>query len=578
MAKKTIDYLLNLCSKNPSQSETDSYEKWLLYEDILYFLAKNKLDDEVVIYASTNFPSSMLLNSFFVPKVEVNPVNDSTIKEIFAWDFSPSAFWNINYTYPNKIHAAINDYDFRLEEESLTTIIGAKSISKNERILSLREFDGRANQKQYIEISQKILHSQDLHYVPECKAFCKFDHLGEIVKHITVHYKEERVIAVTARREVLEQFMAITDMILVRMFDVTRISKNFQNWDEPRKPILVKNKQEKIFGNGKHISTASYLRGFQIIDCKEPRENVLRNIICYNNDVDKRYVEFITHDWKNNLVCELSCDPRKLGNYFIKSELPYETSPAFFKKDVLLKYQNDPDKYAIDGRSISCRGGWSLKSYDLNDEDQVHAYLIDLGKLPYEEQLHWKVYNEQPKSEISKRAFINDFEGKIYYGYDPLHSLKSELKTMCNEQLNWYQGQSSELVDRVHYLSTSSQPEWEAAINNLNKLLVDGLNKKYITILAKESGVTIEANDGSLKILNKYLTQKEYDDQLISTIMNPLFELNKLRSNICAHNQSNGKILIDKVKNDYDGSLEKHFKNLIESCDQAIKELRKILK
>ena len=60
--------------------------------------------------------------------------------------------------------------------------------------------------------------------------------------------------------------------------------------------------------------------------------------------------------------------------------------------------------------------------------------------------------------------------------------------------------------------------------------------------------------------------------------MNPLFELNKLRSNICAHNQSNGKILIDKVKNDYDGSLEKHFKNLIESCDQAIKELRKILK
>ena len=258
-------------------------------------------------------------------------------------------------------------------------------------------------------------------------------------------------------------------------------------------------------------------------------------------------------------------------------ELPYETSPAFFKKDVLLKYQNDPDKYTIDGRSICCRGGWYLKSYDINDEDQVHAYLIDLGGLPYEEQSYWRSYNEKPKSTISERAHITDFEGNIFYDYDPLHSLKSWLRAMCSEQLSWYHDKSSKLIDRVYYLSTSSQKEWEDALSNLYKLIIDELDKKYITTLAKESGVTVDIKDGSLQILKKYLTKKEFENKILSTIMNPLLELTSLRSNISAHNQTRGETLIAQVRNDH-GSLEIHFKGLIKSCDQAIKELRKILK
>ena len=332
----------------------------------------------------------------------------------------------MNYTIPNTENTNIEDYNFSLEEDSRVCSDKSKSISKYEGILFRRSFEGKYSQKQYIEISQKILHSQDLHYVHERKAFCKFDTLGEIVDHITVHYEDEKVIAVIAKREALDQFMAITNTSLIRIFDISRTLTNFEV--NEREPILIRDEENKIFCDAAYTLTASYLRGFQIIDCKEPKESVLKNITSLNTDGYKEYVKFLARDWKNKLVSELSCDPQKLGNYFIKSEMPYETSPAFFKKDVLLKYQNDPDKYTIDGRSINCRGAWHLKSYDINEEDQVHVYLIDLAQLPYQEQLYWKAYNEKPKGTISKRAFINDFEGEIYHDYDPLHNLKSQLK------------------------------------------------------------------------------------------------------------------------------------------------------
>jgi hypothetical protein len=99
-------------------------------------------------------------------------------------------------------------------------------------------------------------------------------------------------------------------------------------------------------------------------------------------------------------------------------------SPAFFKPEVLLKYKADSDKYSLAGRSISCRGGWSLQTYDINDAGQVHTYLVYLRNLPHEEQLYWKSYNEKPKRTISNRAFTTDFEGTSHTEYDPVESLK----------------------------------------------------------------------------------------------------------------------------------------------------------
>jgi len=73
------------------------------------------------------------------------------------------------------------------------------------------------------------------------------------------------------------------------------------------------------------------------------------------------------------VITEISCNPTCLANYFTKSDLPFEISPAFFRPEVLLRYKSDPDKYELTIRSISCRDAWYLQTYDINDAGQVHT-------------------------------------------------------------------------------------------------------------------------------------------------------------------------------------------------------------
>jgi hypothetical protein len=112
---------------------------------------------------------------------------------------------------------------------------------------------------------------------------------------------------------------------------------------------------------------------------------------------EKQYASFITHDWRHDEIREISCAPGATASYFDDSDLPFEISPVFFKPEVLLRYKADRDKYSFSGRSIYCRGSWSLETFDINDAGQVHTYIRYLGYLPYEEQLYWRSYNEPPE-------------------------------------------------------------------------------------------------------------------------------------------------------------------------------------
>ncbi|OBX04048.1 hypothetical protein QV08_12500 [Gallibacterium salpingitidis] len=88
-----------------------------------------------------------------------------------------------------------------------------------------------------------------------------------------------------------------------------------------------------------------------------------------------------------------------------------------------------------------------MKSFDINDVGQVSVYLVDFNKLPYKEQLHWKQYNENPKSFISKRAIETDFEGKFTNDVLPLDKLKNLLVKMDNDNVNWWKLRNKSSLD-----------------------------------------------------------------------------------------------------------------------------------
>jgi len=148
---------------------------------------------------------------------------------------------------------------------------------------------------------------------------------------------------------------------------------------------------------------------------------------------------------------------------------------------------------------------------------------------------------------------------------------------MYTEGLSWFYNKDIKLIDDIHFLTTSSKKEWKQSITTLNILLVDNFNKQGLTKLAGASDIMVSKEFGSLKILREYLIKKEHEKDLVESIMCPLFELNDLRSNISSHSQSRGEELLDNIIDNH-GDLGKHFKHLIQSCDQSIKKLREILK
>ena len=46
-----------------------------------------------------------------------------------------------------------------------------------------------------------------------------------------------------------------------------------------------------------------------------------------------------------------------------------------------------------------------------DDKTQVIVYIRDLGKLPEFEQIYWKSFNVEPKSNIAEHIFKTDFLG-----------------------------------------------------------------------------------------------------------------------------------------------------------------------
>ena len=252
---------------------------------------------------------------------------------------------------------------------------------------------------------------------------------------------------------------------------------------------------------------ASFLRGFQIIRCKKPREELLLKL---RGKEPREYASFIILDWKHSIEQEWTSDPKQIGNYFVDSDYPYGTSPAFFRPDVLSKYRQDPSRYKIYDRCIECKGAWTLR-YDINEEGQVHAYICDLSHLPYKEQLYWKSFNESPKAGISQRSFKADFKAQWDKSYNPLLSLKRNLNQFpqYDEQGNpcsiWKMPQVPETRDLTFlgYVITESRKEWEDQILALSQIIVEGLNTSYINKLAKSQGCRDESL-GSIKQLGEY--------------------------------------------------------------------------
>lgn len=543
------------------------FDHWVSQEGVVDYLEDEAKEDYVIIYAS--LPHTFI-HSVFIPNVELD---EELLKDLQNWSYNPYSSWSLT----------CSSDDVWIEPPLSSS--GSKTLSAGEQIIFGRSFEGINNNQSYYELNQKLAHVLDIHFVQERNAWCKLDNHGDMVDVFKVLeidglLRSETRRIICAKKDVLSEYVSVKKLTLIRMFDFTRYkSGNFSGWGNGHETEDLGN-SVSIFGSLSITpGTGSYSRGFQLIELSIPKEHVVNRVWGRRVDLEpKKYCSYIAHDWKNKVISEISCDPACLSNYFTESDLPFEITPAFFKPEVLSKYKSDRAKYKLESRSISCRSAWHLKTFDINSAGQVHTYLIYLSGLPYEEQLHWKQYNEKPKAPISERAIKTDFEGQFYKEYDPLPSLKRKLDKLNVEGVSWWELRDENAPDKVHYPYTESKDEWADEILNLDQLLVEGLQEKWLRKKAKELGCNPDARLRALKLLEVILVALDFEENHAREIMTPFHVVHNLRSILKGH--TSGTEAENERKNALKehGSFRKHFENICSSCDESIEIIAEAIK
>ena len=540
--------------------ENADFNHWILQKDMLQYLENEANDEYIIIYAS--LPHTYIY-TVLIPDVEPE---EHIINDLLKWNnCNPFSSWGISCSS-----------DSVCIEPPLSSC-SSGILETGEQIIFARSFEGSQKQDTYYEINQEIAHVLEIHFVQERNAWCKLDKHGDLddifkIIKIDSFPKNQTGTIICLKKEALGEYAGIRNLKLIRMFDFTRYkSGDFIGWNDTRKASEL-SAAMSIFGSlTVDEDTGSYSRGFQFIDIKVPTEQVINNIWEGPDATEeKQYCTYIAEDWKNKVISEISCNPLHMSNYFVKSDLPLEMSPAFFKPEVLLKYKSDRTKYRLDARSVYCRGSWELRTFDINSAGQVHTYLIYLSNLPYEEQLHWKQYNEKPKASISERAIKNDFKGEFWDEYEPLPSLKYKLEKLHSENVNWWKLRDEDATDKVQYPYTASRDEWAEEILNLDQLLVEGLEEKWLRKKTKELGCDSKAQDRSLKLIELILVALGFEQDHAKEIMSSFRTVHYIRSRVKGHTLGTEAEEIRKNSLKEFGSYRKHFEKLCTDCDESL--------
>lgn len=87
-------------------------------------------------------------------------------------------------------------------------------------------------------------------------------------------------------------------------------------------------------------------------------------------------IEYLQGVVKDNLIDrEETCNEDELSNYFIDKGKPHFLPPVFFKREVLKRYYDNPSKYSVNARYLSCLGLWGLP-IDINPKGIVYMWLV----------------------------------------------------------------------------------------------------------------------------------------------------------------------------------------------------------
>lgn len=335
--KQNFFDLLKYHSEKPKNSSRDWYGR---ANESLDFIKDNlENSEEIMLYA---VGKSLYLECVLIPRETADHFNVDEPQNI---DIRQDDTWSIE-----RIHDSLNGHQIKLSPPLANS--WTEQLKAGEKLVFVRFFNNYHQDEYPIELSQKLVHSLDLYFLPDRSAFCRLTEQGNLEKVIKIYETKvdtgNSIHAVTILAKYLFKYMAVTNTSLFCRFDATRVN----GYD----PITSKDGQhKKIHQNHLYFNSfvidqhSSYINGYLIQHSEKTNDDL---IVDWTNEFNKerQYASFIIYDRKNKKIVECSCNPKYTVNYFTQSELPWDISPVFFNPSVLYKYKSDSEKYTLTDR------------------------------------------------------------------------------------------------------------------------------------------------------------------------------------------------------------------------------------
>lgn len=391
-------------------------------------------------------------------------------------------------------------------------------FSDAEPLVFIRNYHGFRDN--HPEISEEFRFFHNLYYERKRDEFVKFDESGEEIP--VVRFKNGTVLI---RLKEIRQFLSIKEMHLALFF----VHFRYSNVDVTTVPEMDQEEfyqddltvyRFKIMADKYGMSdcpTVSAIRGKKLIRPFSKEKNVSEK----TKEISEEFIIGETPDGDVTYACE----PNAL-NYLW---------PVYFKREVLQRYYNAPERFSVEDSLLRCKSSWGLRM-DNNHEDVVIVYLGDLYRdLPAKERAYWKPFNIPPKGKISRAKLMRDFMAEPCNpeGKDLLFKQRySQLNKEWSKQYGWplfrqLKEQDQHFFQNLRVPLNNSQSEFDMQVLTLAKVLVDALNEAAIQ------------QDGSKKVIggiNKFeifLNENGYEG--IEEGIALLRLVQKLRSEGVAH-------------------------------------------
>ena len=427
----------------------------------------------------------------------------------------------------DKVEKYSKDYSWPLcrGSEGKPSVYGDNTYQSNgedglEPFLFYKTFSLKEEEVRYIDVAEEFVLYFRLYEKGNDKknrTFYYVDDYGVLDEVLTIEPKLIKV-----KIKYLKEYITMRDMNFVICYDFMTLLKEVpSDWKIVHKDELIK-KNNFIYNHLiRNISdkNQSWLMGKIFI-----QPNLIKK--SHFDLGESKKESFITGvDTEGELIYE-SCEA--LHENFFKI--------TYFRKEVLDKYYNDPNKYQVDGFSVS--SNFFRLKIDNNVDEYIPVFLGDLRTFPEEEQLHWKIYNIQPKEgmNISKTYYRTMIKGEWAEQSETVDLLfKSKYKNFnkkWKDKFGWelYKPLSKEdeyLFIALHQITSNNIKAFCEQTLTIVKLNIDRLNQQKLA-----EGLNLDKQVGGIKKFELFLKSKGMDDIKIFEFLK---NLQALRSGLIAH-------------------------------------------